>query len=1063
MLFKTVVRSSIMNVFYRSIDQERSLYSLQPTIIVGLGGIGWLIRYEWERRYKTYKEFYSPLITDVTDVCFWMLPSDVSELPDWEKLSFEEHRQRFLTRETLTDHAQQIASHYHKVRAHIKLSLTDHVRPTVFVIGATWSPEGRALLWPLAYLIRFLFGDPYDYELVGVFVTAQWEDGKRKALERDALTYELLEEGNRLAQSPDWQQTFARVFACDLIPEKISFDKVFLIDNVKQNNATSPATYNSAEIVQLISDMIEACLHSDLLSIIDRSYTADCPTHHPLYIGIGISSLVVPLVRLYDNLTNTIVANLVRVRLLTEAEQLRWDDLKKEIEQKIQQELNVAVLNAVRRRYQSDVAENQNRLELTKEYEIGQTKQKGKIVVIIVNNVDRLQSLSRIRIPQVFVRWYGRFPSRRLLQSLGLIRIPQVSLYIRGPDLLSPDESLQTIDERIDSENSQIDSFLRQFRETIRDYKDCLRSIEKICDEAIQAQLRTGEQGLVRAIRLTESIIEQVKNAVIETKKELSRRENKLNSLRKGGRSVRRVSPLERLKIVTPFFSRPQALLLRVLLIGIVCYQFYYDGLLQGIYRPPLDLLRAMLGEGSEAAIRSTAVGLIILCLGGLAIITLLPWFLVRLYLFRARQYVCGEQQTQLVEALLQMRLNVLTRLQGRLENYLNAELKRLHAELKQQHARFEEEPPEETYQEYSVVDLKELIQSFHYDVEAAIQRHRRPLVTSWLHDHADLNNVWPTLITKEEVFDNVRRQIGDVVKDRHIRPISTYLATQNLEEWAMRISKSSVPWVKIVQPIFTLADDAQNPPIEMMCLLASEGRRNLIALQIVQNLGMCELLSWADPYRIMLVRIIGGFKPAQLTRWSEMHNRWMFVSRAATQTIAGEFAHLAVSQPTDGVTGDEKMNDSFDKVRHDIQNLLDAARSNVADRLIELDLERVEEQIRPLLQIQSLTPNPEEVVKALKELCHVYDHPALADEVRHCLSDIFRLIDGWLARNHIRPLVPERGERYDPRIHGTAIGEESDQSLPSGTIKCRVRRGYIQDSNNKLLLEPLVIVVKEP
>lgn len=1063
-----------MSTSYPSVTKERSSYSLQPIIVVGLGEIGWLVRNEWERRYKTYQEFRSPLVTDVTDTHFWMLPSDISELTEWELLSFEEHRQRFLKPETLADYARQIALHYHEVRAHTKLSLTDHARPIIFVVGATWSPVGRALLWPLAYLIRLMFGDPCDYELVGVFVAAQWEYASHAVLQRDALTYELLEEGNRLAQLPDWHQILANVFAHNLTSEQISFDKVFLIDNVKQNNTTSPATQNSAEIVQLVVDIIESCMHSCLLSIIDRSYTADHLTHHPLYLGIGISSLVVPLVRLYDNLINVVVTQLVRFRLLTGAEQspLKSDNLEKEI----QQELNVALLKAVKRQYKPDIEKNQtaivedqNYLKLVKRYEIGQTKQEGKIVVL-VENVDRLQSLSPIC-------------------------IPQISLHIHGPDLLSPDESLQTIDERIDSEKNQIESFLKQFRETIRDYSDCLRSIEQICGQAIQAQLRTGDQGLVRAIKLTESVIEQVKNAVIETKNELFLQESKFNRLKKRSRSVQGVSPSERVKGVTPLFTRPQALLLRVLLIGIVCYQLYYDGLVQGIYIPPLDLLRVMLGEVSDATFRNATVGLITLCLGGLAIVTLSPWFVIRPYLFWARQYVRREQQAQLVKELIIMRLKVLTRLQSSLENYLQAELKRLYAELEQQHdGRLAEVLSEESYQEYSVVDLDELLQSFHNDVGALIQQHQRPLITSWLHEHPDLNEVWPTLLTKEEVFDSVRRQIGHVVKDHNIRPVSTYLATQNLEEWVMRISRSSVPWVKIIQPTSTLTSDAQNLPTEVVCLLALEGRGNPIAMQIAQSVSMCELLNWADPYRVMLVRIVGNLTSSQLVRWLEMRNHWVFVQHAAVQAvtpsilsqlaskgqgdlaqsaipdqtgqnaqaIVGGSAHLAVSQTTDGVTGGEQTIDSFNKLRQDIQNLLGAARSNLVDQWIELELEGVEDAIRPLMQIQSLTPNPVHVVEALKELCYIYDKPLLTDSVRHLLSTIFRLIDGWFAQNQIRPLLPERGERYDPRIHGTAIKAESDPSLPSGTIKYRVRRGYIRDSNNKVLLEPLVIVVEE-
>lgn len=1053
-----------------SIEQERSLYTLQPAIVIGLGDLGWSVCKEWELRQNIYRQFHSPLITATIDAPFCLLP-EKEESVEWENAPVEHHRQKLRERVFLTDFVQRIARAYHEVRAHAKLPLADRVRPTIFIIGATWSPVGRALLWPLAYLIRSQLGNDGSYELIGIFVAAQWDytGASDKVLRCDALTYELLCEGDNLQQGSAWRHDLAAALGHDFAPKREQewFDRIFLLDNVKQNNTTSPAYIsNPAEIVQLVGDLLEACIQSELLSLIDRCCSSDRSTRQATsdtsqrYIGVGISSLAVPLAELHELLLNYTVAHLLRTYVLAPSEPPKITaQAAKDVRRNLQEYIIAAAKTALADNRPDAVQEqgdaSQAILTLEKTYTVGQSGQNGVITTKLVTK------------PDIATMFVG---------------VPQVSLRIRWTNPLSEHEPLRTTNNRIKEEKEQLDRLIRELRRTGRNTLDkYLDATRQIVGQAIKEQLKTGDQGLTRALAVAEDIQSHLKRAITEAQKEWHKRQTALDRRNRRWRSVQGADPRSQLENVVPLVPRVPALLLRVILIGIVLWQFYSDGLRNGIVFWPLDFWITPT-NGSALASQGAALSILVLILGLLAFVSLLPWFVARLYLASFRRHLIVETQIRLQQELIILQQSVLEGLHWKLTEYLETKLKLLRENLAAQREQLDSYVPDETYQVYPVVDPVKLAQTFREDLLAATKQPAQRLVSSWLANDADPNKEWPEVHQAQTIVEQMKDKLKTMVPSgQYVRPINAHLVDQDLEEWAIRIGKASVPWVKVAQPTVRSADDNQQAlPVEMMCLIAPEGRANPIALHLAKTLGFCEIASWADQYRIMLVRVIGNFTASQLARWPELESRKKLVDAqqaaaqqpTTTQADADGAGLSAASQtPVSAAqpTASQELNamtipSTYAELLERLNKLLDEERNAIEsdrDRQAEIDLKGVEEAIHDLQRkIGGDQPEPTRVARELKTLNYLADYPTMAERVRQLLSRMYNFIDGWLQREGIIPMLPERGERYDPAIHGTATDREPDPGLPDGVIKMRIRRGYMQAANKEVLVEPVVVVV---
>lgn len=1059
------------------LEQERSLYSLQPALVIGLGELGWQIKQEWERRQEVYQQFHSPLVLEAIKTPFWLLPEDDQALEAWEQAPVADHRQRLRDRDFLTSCAQQLARRYHTIRAHATLPLTDRARPTIFVIGNTWSTIGRAWLWPLAYFARSLLGHSGDYELVGIFVAAQWEHVTETetvktetavVLERDALTYELLHEGDHLHTGQPWQADLAAAFGDHPAPEQGRFDKIFIVDNVKLNNTTSPQSENNAEIVQLVVDLLEACIQSELLSLIDRCCSVEYPTGQTTldrlqrYIGVGISSLEVPLSEARELIIHEAATHLLQKRIL-EGKLPSLTNVTEQITREIQGKIREFVADSAKATLADNPADiderhdpEQHAFTLRKTYTVEQARKdpEGTITTKLVITTKQSR-------PTMFAG------------------MPQVSLHVQWTDPLSEEEDLEGADKRIKREYEQVQQLVPALSDTLRRRQhQYVQETTQIIGQAIGAQLETGNQGLLRALTVAEEVRQRLDNAINEVEKAKRKQQAALDRHNRRWRSVQRVTPLSQLQSVIKLFLRIPALLLRVILTGIVLWQFYYDGLRNGIIFWPFDFWFASPDNGPALVSPIAVFNIFALTVGLLAMITSLPWFIARLYLYNTRRHLIAEMRMRIQQALIDVQRSILVLVRSQLDQYLQNKLKPLKAELARLKEQIASDRPDNNYQVYPVVDPATVAQTFREDTFAAIEQDNQQFVSSWLAATGDPNQVWPELQKAEEVVEQITEKLERMVKSgQYVRPISAYLAGQNLEEWAVRISKASVPWIKVSPPqsATTPSGDHQTAPVEMMCLIAPEGSANPTALQIAKMLGFCELASWADPYRIMLVRIIGNFTTAQFARWSELQKRKALArvkpatesaAQPSATTASSDAAAQALTEPAPLMNeGGQAITIPFTYVEliDKLDELLTAERAAIeqeGDKQAEIDLEGVEDAVNDLRKIGSDQQDPTQIARELKNLDYIADRPTIEDRVRQLLNRMYYYIDGWLKQNGIVPILPKRGDHYDPKLHGTALKREPDPSLPDNAIKTRIRRGYMQIANKRMFIEPLVVVV---
>jgi len=170
--------------------------SPQPAIIIGIGEFGQAVLDRIRMQRDVYKGFKTPLAgEDAGSMSPRVLPTDHT----WWQLDSSTIRAKQLAEAALRELARDLRELFNTVRLHRDAPLFDTLRPVIIVVGATWSESGSALLWPLAGIIRAAIGSSMQYALHGVFVAADYREEVEKREYGDALTWNVLDEGDRLA------------------------------------------------------------------------------------------------------------------------------------------------------------------------------------------------------------------------------------------------------------------------------------------------------------------------------------------------------------------------------------------------------------------------------------------------------------------------------------------------------------------------------------------------------------------------------------------------------------------------------------------------------------------------------------------------------------------------------------------------------------------------------------------------------------------------------------------------------------------------------------------------
>jgi len=1006
----------------------------QPAVLIGLGEFGQQIRSELRSKVDLYAQFGSPLGSEYQRILApLLLPEDESL---WAISDPEEIRQQFFQSQNLTAAARAISRACDRVRVHSSYPLVDTVRPTIYVVGTTWSPVGRALLWPIAHVVRALLGRRRDYSLVGIFVSAQWSSDPAAVEAGDALTCELLDEGEKLInERPSWNSiirsqlsTQDRSKLSTQDRDDQSYDAIFLIDGLKNNNTTIVSHFDQpVEVETLVVGLIEGLLYGNVMPTIDQVMLDDyLQPKQQVYLGVGISSLVVPLRAIAERVSAYTVGKLIQERLLVRSEQLESDtyivsDLLAQIDQRIAAQV---------------LSVGQRTLEENGEYELTSGHK-------------------------------SRFISK-VTETGGQVQILQLQL--KGENLASESDNLDAAE--VQKRISEEETFGRRLIEKLdaalaRERQPEIDGLETICGNIISRQLRGGGPGLMRALGIMEqlvAVLEQAVAAAERTRAATTQRYRKAESARQPARRLA-IDPRMLLHSALTLRARVPALLARGFLLGIFLFQFFHDAIIREVSFWPVSLLvpeatsPSVAIEGAVAAWLSVVIGLPVL------LFIFLPLLVVQWHIYRRRRQLEVVAKEGLQEQFDTYRAQVLQQLRTHLQFRRLPELQAARSELQQyadaslQGVGYDIMEP--TYQEYPIVEPRTVVEPFQQQAAEQITLHLgQRIVTSWSPDNTDQQDLW-ALRPIPEITTALEGQARSAVEHVVALPIEHYLRGQDIDDWFFRLWKSSVPWIKIEQPIGSL--ESGRDLIDLNILLVRGGAASTVAARLAGTLSGYQVLNWPDPYRISLLRIICGVTCDLFERYEQLQISKALFQRYERSPQAAPLSMPSLSSadftPIEPVANTESNNsppESFTALIVAIKTKIDA----IEDHLEREGFERGWNSLKVLSDASTgQQPERKAIAESLKTIDVGYELPSLQENTRTAISHLYALLDPWLKQRGIEPIIPEVGELYDPSRHGIAITEDHLPTLSDGAISKRVRRGYLIDG--KMAVEPWVCVNK--
>jgi len=1013
----------------QDVDQlkiEVSAETPQPAVLIGLGEFGQRIRSELGSKVDLYARFGSPLGSEYQRILVTLLLPEDESL--WAIRDPEEIRQQFFQSQNLAAAARAISRAYDRVRMHSSYPLVDTVRPTIYVVGTTWSPVGQALLWPVAHLVRAVLGRRQDYSLVGIFVSAQWSSDHAEVETGDALTCKLLEEGEQLINDrPYWNSIIRRELPIQDGDDQ-SYDAIFLIDSLKNNNTTIFSHSNQPyEVETLVVDLIECLLYGNVIRTIDQVMLDDyLRPKQQIYLGVGISSLVVPLRSIIERVADYTVGKLIQERLLVRSEQRESDayivsDLLAQIDQRIAAHA---------------LSVGQRTLEENGAYELTSGHQ-------------------------------GRFLTK-VAEIGGQVQILQLQL--KGENLASESDNLDAAE--VQKRISEEETFGRRLIEKLgtalaRERQPEIDGLETICGNIISRQLRGGGPGLMRALGIMEqlvTVLEQAVGAAEHTWTATRQRHQHAETARRTRRRLA-IDPRLLLHSALTLRARIPALLARGLLLGIFLFQFFHDAIIRGVLFWPISLLApegttpSPALEGTVAAWLSVVIGLPVL------LFSLLPLLAVQWHIYRRRRQLEVVTKEGLQEQFDAYRAQVLQQLRTRLQFLRLPDLQAARSEL-QQHADASVQGigydiREPTYQEYPVVDPQTVVEPFQQQAAEQITLHLgQRIVPSWSPDKTDQHDLW-ALRPIPEVITALKEQARSAIEHVVALPIEHYLCGQDIDDWFFRLWKSSVPWIKIEQPIGSL--EPGKDLIDLNILLVRGGATSQVVARLAGSLSGCQVLSWPDPYRISLLRIICGVTCELFERYEQLqlskalsHRQEGLTQDAPLPMPSPLSADLTPIKPVAHTESGDSSPTSFTALVMALKPKIDA----IEDELERAGFEQGWSYLRDLSdEFADRQPERNKIAERLKTIDVSSEMPSLKENTRTAISHLYALLDPWLKQRGIEPIIPEVGDLYDPGRHGIAITEEHLPTLPDGAITKRFRRGYLIDG--KMAVEPWVCVNK--
>jgi len=1011
--------------------------SPQPAIIIGIGEFGQAVLDRIRMQRDVYK---TPLAgEDAGSMSPRVLPTDHT----WWQLDSSTIRAKQLAEAALRELARDLRELFNTVRLHRDAPLFDTLRPVIIVVGATWSESGSALLWPLAGIIRAAIGSSMQYALHGVFVAADYREEVEKREYGDALTWNVLDEGDRLAAGEViWQGKIRSGITSDLIDTRL-YDTVFLIDGHKENNGSIGHDNNMFEVATHVTSLLEGLIYSTLPRALDQALLDD---HSYLsqqrYVGVGSSALVVPLRDITNLVRRFAMGKIIQDRLLTMPNGMPAVD--QQTTSRIDAELKKHVVTSLQR-------------VITHACE--EAKKRPLQHATNLNYQVTVDSLYDTIIPDI---------RKAEVQSVH---------FAATDEQVDADEILA----RQQEEREQAELILADCQAQLVERRAKLvYATEDAVGRPLVELLANGGTGLIRAVETLRTYARQLEQQSALSEQQALTSESKSKILYHRMTDQRKwfgINLDEMLRQAVNLRAHIPAMFVRATLLIILLFQFYWDAHWKTATTPfPMDSFfsiddeRMLFGAGWYDILNMAFILVIIPTL----FLTILPYVGVAWQQRVRRQMLEKYMQERLramsladtaflcdvlAKRIANQRLADLSIAKDELQTYADRAMR---ATSQEELVREREVRQRIDYLESLVVEPSDVLHPYQAQVLANITKVYGPnIVTSWRPRSGAVNDYW-RVESINSIVERLEAQIEPVVSDITTKTIDYYVQGKDMIALMHRLWRASVPWIKAAHGVES-ADVYSRMRLDV--LLVSRKVKDEF-LQVIDGPdGKVVAVDWPDTYRVMMLRMHCGIVAHQLIRW-----RQLVQVGEATQRQFGTMLPESVTHSNQllQITHDPDLN--IDDLRLCIQTVtttyaeytsnydMNDAQIILSNMAIDRFMQVIKNERLWIVPGQTLLKSMRYQIPQLLRHYDIFMRSQATDETIQATADFQNAVGMLLQLFDIETYAPEQGI-FVTMDQPMTIMYSRDPLIPADVILACKANGYRLRQQNQVLLPPLVVV----
>lgn len=1013
-------------------DAIRTVESPQPAIIIGVGAFGQAVLDRIMLQRDVYRGFQTPMAgEDAGSVFTHTFPA----APSSEPKSAADIRTHELSDHVLQQTARDLRRMFNTVRLHRDAPLFDTLRPVVVVVGATWSEEGRALLWPLSAIIRAAIGNSMEYTMYGVFVSADYRADAAARESGEAHTWAVFDEGDRLAAGENiWQGRVRTGIGSDGYDDR-RYDSIFWIDSHKENNGSIGQDDDVHEVATHVASLLEGMVYSALPRTLDQALLDDhLEATRQLYIGVGSAALVVPLRDITTLVRRYTLGTIIRDFLIP-PDARKPDD---------------STVITIRRRVAVSLYESAHRsLQM-----LTRDAANGPFVHNTTLNID-----------------IDVVPDEQAIVPT----VQRVSVVASDTNPFDEQLTATVLLERQREAQSTAANMLSTYEtELISQQRTAVSTAEQEAGRGTAMLLAGGGKSLLKAEATLRTSAQQLQERAEELEGHaitLAKRADALQNQLNDTRLWFGVNPDVMLERAVALRAHLPAVALRAAIIIALLFQLYWDAarkaqrpvfpmqMFDFTYADPLQLwwplfLATTLLVGIPA--------LILWVLPYLGVIWQQRWRRKQLERYvRARTDALHANHTAQVASglqgqLRQQRVDDLALPIAQLAAHRDAALGATSPDSLE---RDRQTRKRVAYLETPVVDPVDVMIPFQQQVaQSVVSRYGENVVASWRPRAGKHDNPWAvedidTMITRLEA------QIDPVVTDISTKTIDEYLVDQDMLILMHRLWRSSVPWLKATHDFE--ATDAYSR-VRLDVLMVSRRVRAFFDGVIDGPDGRVITVDWPDAHRVMMLRLHCGVSSSEIARWRQLEAAGERAQRALLPLLETDIAQPDVV----AVVEEASMRPLVLSAGHDARQALEAVIDSAG-----LDLVKT---VQLELAVQSFCAFIDHTLSTLPADGTFED--AITSQLTHALRgyDRFRsnadtdtsarlapfdeALDRLISAAGLEPFAPEVGSYVDASVK--AITQDVyDPLLPANTIKRCSARGYRVRSTGEIAVLPFVTV----